>query len=114
MATTDTYTCPMHAEIRQSAPGTCPKCGMALECVAPAASHGATEYVCPRPTGSLDPCTSVATAGALVPRGSRRAFRSAVPSLRAQASEMSIAFRRREDRRGIGRPVARETLGVGV
>ena len=25
------YTCPMHPEIRQSAPGTCPKCGMALE-----------------------------------------------------------------------------------
>jgi Cu+-exporting ATPase len=26
-----TYTCPMHPEIRQPAPGTCPKCGMALE-----------------------------------------------------------------------------------
>ncbi|MFA5825440.1 MAG: heavy metal-binding domain-containing protein [Gallionellaceae bacterium] len=25
------YTCPMHPEIRQSAPGNCPKCGMALE-----------------------------------------------------------------------------------
>ena len=25
------YTCPMHPEIQQSAPGTCPKCGMALE-----------------------------------------------------------------------------------
>ncbi len=25
------YTCPMHPEIRQPAPGTCPKCGMALE-----------------------------------------------------------------------------------
>ncbi|MGQ0662069.1 MAG: heavy metal translocating P-type ATPase [Pseudomonadota bacterium] len=25
------YTCPMHPEIRQSGPGTCPKCGMALE-----------------------------------------------------------------------------------
>ncbi len=24
------YTCPMHAEIRQNGPGTCPKCGMAL------------------------------------------------------------------------------------
>ena len=28
---TDTYTCPMHPEIRQCHAGTCPKCGMALE-----------------------------------------------------------------------------------
>src|SRR5690606_3202009 len=25
------WTCPMHPEVRQSGPGTCPKCGMALE-----------------------------------------------------------------------------------
>jgi Cu+-exporting ATPase len=25
------YTCPMHPEVRQQGPGTCPKCGMALE-----------------------------------------------------------------------------------
>jgi len=25
------YTCPMHPEVRQMGPGTCPKCGMALE-----------------------------------------------------------------------------------
>ena len=25
------YTCPMHPEIEQVGPGTCPKCGMALE-----------------------------------------------------------------------------------
>ncbi len=24
------YTCPMHPEVRQSGPGACPKCGMAL------------------------------------------------------------------------------------
>lgn len=29
------FTCPMHPEIRQSGPGTCPKCGMALEPVMP-------------------------------------------------------------------------------
>ncbi|MBZ5755594.1 heavy metal translocating P-type ATPase [Pseudomonas sp. S5(2021)] len=29
------YTCPMHPEIRQIGPGTCPKCGMALEPVIP-------------------------------------------------------------------------------
>ncbi|MFO0980334.1 MAG: heavy metal translocating P-type ATPase [Planctomycetota bacterium] len=30
-AATRTYTCPMHPEIRRNAPGSCPKCGMALE-----------------------------------------------------------------------------------
>lgn len=29
------YTCPMHPEVRQYGPGTCPKCGMALEPVQP-------------------------------------------------------------------------------
>ncbi|WP_081769034.1 heavy metal translocating P-type ATPase [Herbaspirillum sp. RV1423] len=29
------YTCPMHPEIRQSTPGSCPKCGMTLEPVMP-------------------------------------------------------------------------------
>jgi Cu+-exporting ATPase len=31
------YTCPMHPQIRRSAPGSCPICGMALEPVQPAA-----------------------------------------------------------------------------
>ncbi len=29
------YTCPMHPEVRQTGPGSCPKCGMALEPEAP-------------------------------------------------------------------------------
>ena len=29
------YSCPMHPEVRQLGPGTCPKCGMALEPVMP-------------------------------------------------------------------------------
>ncbi|MBI1733986.1 MAG: copper-translocating P-type ATPase [Candidatus Rokubacteria bacterium] len=33
---TRVYTCPMHPEVRQVGPGTCPKCGMALEPEAPA------------------------------------------------------------------------------
>jgi P-type Cu+ transporter len=41
-----TYTCPMHPEIRQSAPGTCPKCGMALEPMAPKPVTAA-EWTCP-------------------------------------------------------------------
>lgn len=32
------YTCPMHPEIRQDHPGSCPKCGMALEPVTPSAA----------------------------------------------------------------------------
>jgi len=41
------YTCPMHLEIRQDHPGACPKCGMALEPVAPIQPVSKTEYVCP-------------------------------------------------------------------
>ena len=40
------YTCPMHPEIRQSDPGHCPICGMALEPVAATATEGpSTELV---------------------------------------------------------------------
>lgn len=34
------YTCPMHPQIRQPAPGHCPICGMALEPVQPAPDDG--------------------------------------------------------------------------
>src|SRR5678816_2725576 len=40
------YTCPMHPEIRQSGPGSCPKCGMALEPVA-APVVQTRQWVCP-------------------------------------------------------------------
>ena len=40
------YTCPMHPEVRQAAPGSCPKCGMALEPASPPVP-GAVEYTCP-------------------------------------------------------------------
>jgi len=40
------YTCPMHPEIRQPAPGSCPKCGMALEPEFPS-TPSAVEYTCP-------------------------------------------------------------------
>ena len=38
------YTCPMHSEVRQRGPGTCPKCGMALE---PVVAGPRTEWTCP-------------------------------------------------------------------
>ncbi len=41
------YTCPMHPEVRQPGPGACPKCGMALEPVAPSAPVTKTQWTCP-------------------------------------------------------------------
>jgi len=41
------FTCPMHPEIEQDGPGSCPKCGMALEPMGVPVSSGKTEYVCP-------------------------------------------------------------------
>jgi Cu+-exporting ATPase len=34
------YTCPMHPEVRQDHPGTCPKCGMTLEPLMPVLDEG--------------------------------------------------------------------------
>ncbi len=41
------YTCPMHPEIVQDGPGTCPKCGMALEPSTPLFQASKVEYTCP-------------------------------------------------------------------
>ena len=41
------YTCPMDPEVRQIGPGTCPKCGMALEPATVAPPQVRTEYTCP-------------------------------------------------------------------
>ncbi len=41
------YTCPMHPEIRESKPGACPKCGMALEPLTEPVAPTRTEYTCP-------------------------------------------------------------------
>ena len=38
--TTATYTCPMHPEVKQQGPGTCPICGMALEPLDPTLEEG--------------------------------------------------------------------------
>ncbi len=40
-------TCPMHPEVRSPEPGSCPKCGMALEPVTPVAASERIEYTCP-------------------------------------------------------------------
>jgi P-type Cu+ transporter len=41
------YVCPMHPEVRQPGPGSCPKCGMALEPEVAVSSAWRTEWVCP-------------------------------------------------------------------
>ena len=41
------YTCPMHPEVRAPKPGSCPKCGMALEPVIVTAPKEKIEYTCP-------------------------------------------------------------------
>lgn len=41
------YTCPMHPEVRQNGPGSCPKCGMALEPESFSIPADRVEYTCP-------------------------------------------------------------------
>ncbi len=41
------YTCPMHPEVERQGPGSCPKCGMALEPKTPVPATERTEYTCP-------------------------------------------------------------------
>jgi P-type Cu+ transporter len=41
------YVCPMDPEVRQIGPGSCPKCGMALEPESPLAPTERVEYTCP-------------------------------------------------------------------
>lgn len=41
------YTCPMHPEVRNENPSACPKCGMALEPLNVLAPQTKTEYTCP-------------------------------------------------------------------
>jgi Cu+-exporting ATPase len=41
------YTCPMHPEVQSSTPGSCPKCGMALEPILPVLTAPATQWTCP-------------------------------------------------------------------
>ncbi|HXN34189.1 MAG TPA: heavy metal translocating P-type ATPase [Polyangiaceae bacterium] len=41
------YTCPMHPEVRHDRPGSCPKCGMALEPLQPAPASTRAQWTCP-------------------------------------------------------------------
>tara|TARA_R110002049_G_C9178700_1_gene563514 strand:- start:29899 stop:32499 length:2601 start_codon:yes stop_codon:yes gene_type:complete len=47
-STSGQYTCPMHPEVVQDHPGSCPKCGMALELMSlPVIGASKEEYTCP-------------------------------------------------------------------
>jgi len=41
------YTCPMHPEVHKAGPGSCPKCGMALESATIEAPASRKQYTCP-------------------------------------------------------------------
>lgn len=43
----DSYICPMHPEINENNPGSCPKCGMALEKELKVTTSSANQYTCP-------------------------------------------------------------------
>jgi P-type Cu+ transporter len=78
------YTCPMHPEVRQHGPGSCPKCGMALEPVTPIASATKQEWTCPmHPEIVRDaPGTCPICGMALEPRSVSAAGDEANPELR--------------------------------
>ena len=42
-----TFTCPMHPEVKNDGPGSCPKCGMALEPLTVGLPQTKVEYTCP-------------------------------------------------------------------
>lgn len=46
------HTCPMHPEVRQTGPGACPKCGVALEPVEPEAAPSRHRMDVPHASGS--------------------------------------------------------------
>ncbi len=41
------HTCPMHPDVCQEGPGSCPKCGMSLDPEVVALPASGTKYVCP-------------------------------------------------------------------
>ncbi len=47
LATGTLYTCPMHPEVRRDGPGSCPRCGMALEPMTPQPPASKTQWTCP-------------------------------------------------------------------
>ncbi len=90
------HTCPMHPDVVQDGPGSCPKCGMALEPVVPVIGDGAgpdTEWVCPmHPEVMRDEPGSCPRCGmALEPRGGGGAAAEESPELRGMSRRLWFA-----------------------
>ncbi len=68
-AAAEAYVCPMHPEVRESVPGACSKCGMALEAEMPSVITR-TEYACPMHPDAVqsEPGTCLICGMALEPR----------------------------------------------
>lgn len=79
------YTCPMHPEIVTAEPGSCPKCGMALEAIV--SINLATEYFCP-----MDPEVVSDKPGSCPKCG--MALEPKTPSLEEDDSELKDMTRR--------------------
>ena len=126
--TSATYTCPMDPEVQQQGPGSCPKCGMALEPMGIPAIPTKTEYTCPmHPDVVQDHPGSCPKCGmALEPRTveveeenaelidmSRRFWISLALALPVFISAMGAEFRP-ETFNGLIRPQARQWLELAL
>jgi P-type Cu+ transporter len=92
-STGEVYVCPMHPEIRETAPGPCIKCGMALEPEAlPSATR--TEYTCPMHPKVVrsEPGTCPICGMALEPRTVSTTGEAASPELRDMTRRFWISL----------------------
>ena len=94
------YICPMHPEVESDKPGSCPKCGMALEPARPAASKQKVIYTCPmHPEIEQDqPGTCPKCGMALEPKTVQPDARGR--RLRTAEHDPAVLGRRRPDRPG--------------
>jgi Cu+-exporting ATPase len=87
------YTCPMHPEVRHRGPGSCQKCGMALEPATPVVQATKQEWTCPMHSQIVRdaPGTCPICGMALEPRTVTIATDEANPELRDMSRRFWIA-----------------------
>ncbi len=90
------YTCPMHPEVRERKPVSCPKCGMALEPETPSpVSTGKTEWTCPmHPEIAKDAPGACPICGMALEAKTRTAAQEENPELRSMTRRfwLSVAL----------------------